>query len=781
MTLQLEPGVIKAIAIQLLGEPNERLSSANELRFGNHGSLAVDVSKDVWHNHEANEGGGVLGLLQRYGEMPTRAEQIKWLQDNGYLPPEANHDVGPRIVAEYDYRAENGELLFQVVRREPKDFRQRRPDGCGGWNWSVKGVRQVLYGLPELLASGDATVFIPEGEKDCNSLTALGLIATCNAGGAGKWKKVHAEHLKGRRVVVLPDNDDAGRVHAQQVVASLKSIAADVRVVELPGLPIKGDVSDWLAAGGTAEQLHRLAVADPAAGDAHDDGLDHHRNAPRPDPACLHGLIGEIARTGADTTEANPYAIALNLIAYMSTAVGRGPFMPVGNTYHHCNLFTLHVGRTGRGRKGDAVSLIHRLDKAIHTHEGMAPQVHRGGLSSREGLAFLIHDGFMDGKSEVPAIDDKRLLVIESEFANVLSQTKREGNTLSTAIRDVWDGVSIRPATKTNRTWASDPHIGLACAITPGELRTMLASRELTNGFANRFCMIWAERERILPFPRATPQSAIDGYAARIVDILKSVKAGLFEKDTIAIGFTPAAKELYAKLYVGELNDQSAGELINSLLERRAPTLLRLAMLFAICDRLLEVDVIHLRAALAWVRYWCDSVKYIFASALDEETAAETSDTAGKIIKFLTSKGQATRKAITVDCFGGHLSKDKIDAALEELLATTPAMIEVETVPTNGRAAKVYRLSSANLANKAKDEQRHGLRPDSHAGELSEIGEECIGGQDSASGLVRQVRNVREPSNQPQSLASVHSSPSSPSSHASIESSTDTEQCEVEI
>ena len=199
--------------------------------------------------------------------------------------------------------------------------------------------------------------------------------------------------------------------------------------------------------------------------------FDNHRNAPRPDPACLYGLVGDIARAGSETTEANPFAIAASAIAYLGVAVGRGPYMPIGNTWHHARFFMLHVGRSGEGRKGDAVSLIkrisHRLREMSPDH---APQVHSGGLSSREGLVFMIHDGYREGKEDVPAILDKRLMVIESEFVNVLHQGKRDGNTLSAALRDCWDGVSLKPATKTNRLWASDPHVGLLAAITGGEL-----------------------------------------------------------------------------------------------------------------------------------------------------------------------------------------------------------------------------------------------------------------------------------------------------------------------
>jgi len=153
------------------------------------------------------------------------------------------------MVAEYDYTDENGDLLYQVVRYEPKGFRQRRPDGRGGgWTYSLGDVRRVPYRLPELIeaASLGKTVYIAEGEKGCNSLIERELSATCNPGGAGKWNDSYSEVLRGADVVILPDNDDPGRKHAEQVARSLHGIAARVRVLELPGLPEKGDVFDWV-------------------------------------------------------------------------------------------------------------------------------------------------------------------------------------------------------------------------------------------------------------------------------------------------------------------------------------------------------------------------------------------------------------------------------------------------------------------------------------------------------------------------------------------------------
>lgn len=119
--------------------------------------------------------------------------------------------------ASYPYRDEGGETLYEVVRKEPKGFAQRRKT-ANGWVWNLKGVRRVLFRLPELIAADPRdTVFICEGEKDVNRLVGLGLVATTNSGGAGKWRSEYSQFLRGRAVCIVPDNDEPGRAHASQV------------------------------------------------------------------------------------------------------------------------------------------------------------------------------------------------------------------------------------------------------------------------------------------------------------------------------------------------------------------------------------------------------------------------------------------------------------------------------------------------------------------------------------------------------------------------------------
>lgn len=159
----------------------------------------------------------------------------------------------------YSYRDANGKLLYQAVRREPKGFRQRRPDGNGGWIWNLQNVERVLYRYPELLEADEKrVVFVVEGEKDVETLAGLGMVATCNPGGAGKWREDFSEALAGRTVVVIPDNDEAGITHAEQVAESVQRYAAQVKLIKLPGLSDKGDITDWIQAGGSRQMLQDL-------------------------------------------------------------------------------------------------------------------------------------------------------------------------------------------------------------------------------------------------------------------------------------------------------------------------------------------------------------------------------------------------------------------------------------------------------------------------------------------------------------------------------------------
>lgn len=200
----------------------------------------------------------------------------------------------PEVVATYDYTDLDGNLLYQVVRRNDKSFRQRQPDGRGGWVWNIKGTPRVLYNLPQVASTPiEDWVFIVEGEKDADNLRELNIAATTNSGGAGKWHQVADDSvLHGRQVAIIPDNDEPGREHAQQVAMALRGKAKVVKVLDLltlwPDAPAKADISDYIA------ERDSLASEDIAQG-----LVELAESLPRADKTPLNPEVLEVLSTSA--------------------------------------------------------------------------------------------------------------------------------------------------------------------------------------------------------------------------------------------------------------------------------------------------------------------------------------------------------------------------------------------------------------------------------------------------------------------------------------------------
>jgi hypothetical protein len=275
--------LIEEVARHFFGDPNNKLSKANvELRFGTNGSMSIDLIKERWYDHEHNEGGGLYKLIMREAGCRNSAECLAWLEKQGYKNGAGNGFAPARSkqVAWYDYTDENGKLLFQVVRFEPKEFRQRSPDGKGGWVWKTKGIKRVPYKLTELFEGIglEHVVYIVEGEKDVETLMRWKLTATCNPAGAGKFGTAIIKYFKGANVVIVADNDDAGRNHVADVAKKLSGAAKRIRLLDLSQhwqeCPPKGDISDWVAKGGTVEQLNEIIEALPDYSKAEDPTIE---------------------------------------------------------------------------------------------------------------------------------------------------------------------------------------------------------------------------------------------------------------------------------------------------------------------------------------------------------------------------------------------------------------------------------------------------------------------------------------------------------------------------
>jgi len=249
------------------GDPLREVLSRLEKVTGNSGQYEARCPCHIDNRNSLCIGTGNDGRVLLKCQAGCNNEDIvnalglKW-KDLFPLNSNSNNKLNgkPKTIAVYRYEDEDGNLQYEVHRNEQKGFSQCRPDGKGGTIWNMNGVVRVPYRLPELVASDPRqTVFICEGEKDCDRLQSLGILATCNSGGAGKWQNKFSRHFTGRLVVVITDNDDPGRDHAQKVAQSLHDVAESVRILELPNLPEKGDVSDWLDADGTKDGLLDLA------------------------------------------------------------------------------------------------------------------------------------------------------------------------------------------------------------------------------------------------------------------------------------------------------------------------------------------------------------------------------------------------------------------------------------------------------------------------------------------------------------------------------------------
>lgn len=230
---------------------------------GRRDSFSVNMETGLWRCHsECDEGGDAYRFEERLMNVPHKEARKSVDQMAGIETSKPSEKSGVaafgRLIATYDYYDENGTLSYQVLRYEPKNFRQRRPDpeGRDGWSWKVAGIERLLYRLPDVL-SGPDPVIIVEGEKDADLLRSWGLNATCNSGGAGKFIQSMANHLKGRRVVVVPDQDEKGISHGREVAVKCKFAGADVWTINLPSK----DPSDWAAEGGNREAFDKLLLS----------------------------------------------------------------------------------------------------------------------------------------------------------------------------------------------------------------------------------------------------------------------------------------------------------------------------------------------------------------------------------------------------------------------------------------------------------------------------------------------------------------------------------------
>ena len=408
------------------------------------------------------------------------------------------------------------------------------------------------------------------------------------------------------------------------------------------------------------------------------------------------GLIRDFVLASTRDSEATPAGAAMGLLMLIMANAGRSLYFSHGNIPQYPILFALHVARSGKG-KGVSLGSVKAVEREIRAkNHGLLGQTHSGGLSTREGVASAISDPLMDEEgNQVGGTEDKRLWVIESEFSNVLQQSKRDGNTLSACIRDLFDGMEIAPLTKTSKVVASDPCVSILGQITPAELVKLLDDTSVRNGFINRFLIFYSESTKTVALPEPWHDEELKSFAHRVATVIAWSKGQYPQKEACKsrrMQFSSDAKALYEKVYP-RLKNPCLDDFLLSVLSRAPAHAVRLSMAFAICDMSEVIEVKHLRAALHWVKAFCDSANFIFQGKADEEKAEITNAQADKILAFLREHGEATRTDIYSRCFKRHYASSKITEALTFLLDQTPPRIKIREEKPQGQVRKTQYFS----------------------------------------------------------------------------------------
>lgn len=399
---------------------------------------------------------------------------------------------------------------------------------------------------------------------------------------------------------------------------------------------------------------------------------------------AFHGLAGEIVHAIEPYSEADPAALLILTLAAFGNACGRGPGWEIGGTFHATSLFVLVIGRTSDGRKGtgwDAIKPVFALADPEWARERV-----QSGLSSGEGLIHAVRDpqtkqvpekkqGKATGKYveeiEDHGVEDKRLLAREGEFASVLRVMRRDGSTLSTTVRSLWDSGDVRTLTKGKPEHATGAHVSIVGDITPDELRRELDDTSAANGFMNRFLLVCAKRSKELPFG-GTPDPA------RLDELGDAVRTSLRFAGTLhSIPFDAETRALWEAEY-GRLTAGRPG-LFGAVTGRAAPQVRRLATIYALMDQSREVRLADLRAALALWRYCEDSARHIFGAKLGNRVA-------DRLLEALRKTPDGLTRSDMRSVLGGGVTGERIDAALD--LLREYGLAHGERQPTGGRPAE---------------------------------------------------------------------------------------------
>lgn len=378
---------------------------------------------------------------------------------------------------------------------------------------------------------------------------------------------------------------------------------------------------------------------------------------PVPNAGCFYGIAGEFAKEACQQSEADPIGVLMHFLTWVGAYFGGNAILRLGDVEAPPRLFSVTASSSGGG-KGTAAAPVRKLMLEYVNIKlkqiGLNPALYRDGpMSSGEGLAWAVRDPADteddDGNPTDKGVTDKRLMILEEEFAAVLQVARREGNTVSAAIRRFWDSGSFSPLTKNNRVTVTDAHVCFVGHITYEELVKRLEQSEYSSALASRILWTCVRRPKIVPIPKSIPIARMLQYSDQLAEAIE------FASETTDLSLTEDALTIWQDLAISLAREDAP------MSERARVQVLRIACIFALLEKKGQVDPQHLEAATHIWKYCVCSITYIFETEEDEA--------ARKIVAALRKHGALTTTQIRIGVFQQNISSAEMNTALKALEA----------------------------------------------------------------------------------------------------------------
>jgi len=597
------------------------------------------------------------------------------LKDSDLFLDTGNKPTRSDIVETYDYTDEEGKLLFQVCRTEEKSFPQRRPV-ADGWEWGLGDTDRVLYRLPDVkdAINEGKTLFLVEGEKDANNLVKLGFKATCNPMGAGKWNKRYTDALKGARVVILPDNDEEGRKHAFHVAKAVSGKTESVRILELPDLPNKGDVSDWIQKVSLPEEQLKTLVKEKAI-DASDFqksfDLDQSNQKAKsrkgkrsggrkakyvkltenidlkdlsgppsfPDSVLGNDPLGRYTKWTAENTE-TPGAFAFAAFKnQLGLAIGRSVQIEYGQTDHAPIFYDALIGKSAFSRKSTAIKAAHEIiSKATSTDGEEDVFITIPGIGSAEGVLERIEGSVESIIGEYPKA------LIKLEELSVLTDRMNQKSTQSLISRfiELWDlPKRITNPTRSDPIKLERPTVSFLAGSTVENVKESFDDRTIMGGFYNRFSWWAADEDKRVPLPEGMSKQLENELIKDTKEVIELARD--IGKRNGKITFTEDSKGLFSKWY-NEFRDRVKGsDKKGAPIARTPEQVIRHALLFSLLEGEKQLTKTALLKGIEIGNYLRKSAYHV----LERFSETATEKLKKRILKVLKESGGVKKRKLT--------------------------------------------------------------------------------------------------------------------------------------